>query len=60
MAARDVTVHLKSYRTRERAALSEETSMSDFPIWLKLIIWGTMGLTVLYTLWGVFHSIAQS
>ena len=60
MAARDVTVHLKSYRTRERAALSEETNMGDFPIWLKLIIWGTMGLTVLYTLWGMFHSVVQS
>ena len=56
MAARDVTAHLKSYRTRVRAALSEEINMEDFPIWLKLIIWGTMGLTVAYTLWGVFQS----
>lgn len=34
--------------------------MGDFPIWLKLIIWGTMGSTLLYTLWGVFHSFVQS
>lgn len=34
--------------------------MGDFPIWLKLIIWGTMGLTLLYTLWGIFHSFVQS
>ena len=60
MAARDVTVHLKSYRTRERAALSEEINMEDFPIWLKLIVWGTMGLTVAYALWGVFQSAVLS
>ena len=60
MTARDVTVNPESYRIRERTALSEETNMSDFPIWLKLIIWGTMGLTVLYTLWGMFHSVVQS
>ena len=60
MAARDVTVHLKSYTTRERAALSEEIDMEDFPIWLKLIIWGTMGLTVAYTIWGVFQSVVLS
>ena len=34
--------------------------MGDFPIWLKLVILGTMGLTVLYTLWGVFQSFMQS
>lgn len=45
---------------RKRPALSEEINMGDFPIWLKLIIWGTMGLTLLYTLWGIFHSFVQS
>ena len=34
--------------------------MEDFPIWLKLVVWGIMGLTVLYTLWGVFQSFMQS
>ena len=46
--------------TPKRLALSEEINMGDFPIWLKLIIWGTMGLTLLYTLWGMFHSFVQS
>ena len=26
--------------------------MEDFPIWLKLAIWGIIGLTVGYTVWG--------
>ena len=34
--------------------------MQDFPIWLKLIIWGTIGLTIGYTIYGVFISVAQS
>lgn len=34
--------------------------MEDFPIWLKLIIWGTIGLTVLYSGWGLLHSMLQS
>ena len=33
--------------------------MEDFPIWLKLVIWGTIGLTVLYTIWGMIHSYLQ-
>ena len=32
--------------------------MEDFPIWLKLIIWGTIGLTVIYSIWGMLHSIS--
>lgn len=38
----------------------EEINMEDFPIWLKLVIWGTIGLTVLYTIWGMIHSFLQS
>jgi len=38
----------------------EEIAMEDFPIWLKLVIWGTIGLTVLYTIWGMLHSYLQS
>jgi hypothetical protein len=34
--------------------------MEDFPIWLKLVIWGTIGLTALYVVWGMFHSFMQS
>jgi hypothetical protein len=40
-------------------ALSEEKKMEDFPIWLKLVIWATIGLTAIYTLWGIVHSWAQ-
>lgn len=31
--------------------------MSDFPIGMKLAVWGIIGLTVLYTLWSIFQSI---
>ena len=34
--------------------------MGDFPLWLKLLIWGVIGLTVIYTAWGMIHSIFQS
>lgn len=34
--------------------------MEDFPIWLKLLIWGTIGLTVGYTVWGMIISFTQS
>ena len=34
--------------------------MEDFPIWLKLVIWGTIGLTVGYTIWGMINSMGQS
>jgi hypothetical protein len=33
--------------------------MEDFPIWLKLVIYATIGLTALYTVWGVIQSILQ-
>jgi len=38
----------------------KEIDMEDFPIWLKLVIWGTIGLTVLYTIWGMLHSYLQA
>jgi hypothetical protein len=34
--------------------------MEDFPIWLKLAVWSLVGLTVLYTAWGIVTSIAGS
>ncbi len=34
--------------------------MEDFPIWLKLVIWGTIGLTVLYSAWGIVHAVLAS
>ena len=39
---------------------TRERVMEDFPIWLKIIIFATVGLTVLYSLWGMFHSIFAS
>jgi hypothetical protein len=45
---------------KKRSALSEEKEMEDFPIWLKLMIWGTIGLTVGYTIWGMITSFTQS
>lgn len=37
-----------------------EDFMEDFPIWLKLAVWGLVGLTVLYTAWGIVSSIMAS
>jgi hypothetical protein len=34
--------------------------MEDFPIWLKLVIWGTIGVTVIYAIWGMIQSFMQS
>ncbi len=34
--------------------------MEDFPIWLKLTVWALVGLTVLYTAWGIVSSIMAS
>jgi hypothetical protein len=34
--------------------------MEDFPIWLKLVVWGVVGLTVIYTAYGVISSILQT
>jgi len=34
--------------------------MEDFPIWLKLLIWGTIGLTVGYAPYGMIVSLTQS
>jgi hypothetical protein len=40
--------------------LKEKTNMEDFPIWLKLTIWGMVGLTVLYSAWGIVQSMLAS
>jgi hypothetical protein len=34
-----------------------ENTMEDFPLWLKVIIYATIGSTVLYTAWGIIHSM---
>jgi hypothetical protein len=34
-----------------------ENTMEDFPIWLKVVIYATIGLTALYTGWGLIHSM---
>jgi hypothetical protein len=38
----------------------EETTVEDFPLWLKLFVWGTIALTVGYTVWGMLQSVMQS
>jgi hypothetical protein len=50
----------QSALNRKRSPLSEENKMEDFPLWLKLFVWGTIGLTVGYALWGMFHSFFLS
>jgi hypothetical protein len=39
-------------REANASSAFEEIDMEDFPIWLKLVIWGNIGLTVLYTILG--------
>jgi hypothetical protein len=34
--------------------------MEDFPIWLKIVVYATVGLTVLCTAWGIIQSMLQS
>jgi len=34
--------------------------MEEFPLWLKFIIWGTIGLTALYALYGIIQSMTQA
>lgn len=34
--------------------------MEDFPLWLKLVVWGVVGVTVIYTAYGVITSLLQS
>jgi hypothetical protein len=34
--------------------------MEDLPIWFKIAIYATVGLTALYTAWGIIHSLLQS
>jgi hypothetical protein len=34
--------------------------MEDFPIWLKIIIFATVGLTATYALWGMIQSMIAS
>ena len=33
--------------------------MADFPIWMKLIVWGILGMTVLYCLWGIYQTMGR-
>lgn len=33
--------------------------MGDFPIAMKLAVWGTIGLTILYSLWGIYQSLTR-
>lgn len=34
--------------------------MEDFPLWLKILVYAVVGLTVLYASWGMIHSFLQS
>ncbi len=33
--------------------------MADFPIAMKLVIWGILGLTVLYSVWSIYQSFTR-
>jgi hypothetical protein len=50
----DTQRHLK------HSMLNEESEMEEFPIWFKLVIYATIGLTALYAVWGVIQSILQA
>lgn len=34
--------------------------MEEMPLWFKMIIYVTVGLTVLYALWGILQSLLQT
>ena len=34
--------------------------MEDFPLWLKVVVWATIGLTLVYTAFGIVRSIIES
>lgn len=51
--------YLFQFEIRKRPLPSEEIHVEDFPIWLKLFIWGTIALTVGYTVWGMLQSVMQ-
>jgi hypothetical protein len=34
-------------------------TMEDMPIWFKIAIWATVGVTALYTVWGIAQSVMQ-
>jgi hypothetical protein len=34
--------------------------VEEFPIWLKIVIYGTLSLTVLYAVWSMLQSALQS
>jgi hypothetical protein len=33
--------------------------MEDMPIWFKIAIYATVGITALYTVWGIAQSMMQ-
>ena len=34
--------------------------MEDFPLWLKVVVWATIGLTLVYTAFGIVRTIIES
>jgi hypothetical protein len=40
--------------------MPQEKKVEEFPIWLKIVIYGTLSLTVLYAAWGMLQSALQS
>jgi len=45
---------------RQIAASHKEKNMEDMPIWFKIAIYATVGLTALYTVWGIIQTLMQS
>ena len=33
--------------------------MADFPLGMKLAVWGILALTVLYSVWSIFQSFTR-
>jgi hypothetical protein len=33
--------------------------MEDMPVWFKIAVWATVGVTALYTIWGVTQMFLQ-
>jgi hypothetical protein len=58
MAPLSSSEHGDSFLITEKiGGFCQEKDMEDFPLWFKLIIWGTVAATLLYAGWGMIRSI---
>lgn len=47
-------------RNQRYLRLIEGISMEEMPLWFRMVIYLTVGLTILYAAWGAIQSLLQS